>query len=77
MPCLVPHECLAEEIARTPELVDKLRASRANNEWPDAFLTHEVVRAAPPDADVWPVCLYVDGVPVYKRDGAIGFLCIT
>ena len=73
MPCFLPHECLSEEIDNTPEMVDKLRASRANNEWPDAFVEHPVSRDAPPGADVWPLCLYVDGIPLHRRDGVLAF----
>ena len=69
----LPHECLSEEIDNTPEMVDKLRASRANNEWPDAFVEHPVSRDAPPGADVWPLCLYVDGIPLHRRDGVLAF----
>ena len=73
LPTFVPHEALADEIASTPALVEALRALRENNELPDAFVQHPVVQNAPATADVWPLCLYVDGIPLTKRDGMLAF----
>jgi hypothetical protein len=73
MPCLAPHESFADEVASKPGLVDRLRTGRANGEYADAFMQHEVVQNAPPGADVWPLCLYLDGIPMHKRDGVLAF----
>ena len=71
MPGLVPHECLFDEIAKTPEIVDRLRASRANNAWPDVVVQREVAQTALANTDVSPICLYEDGIPLHRRGGVI------
>ena len=73
LPVLCPHECLSQEVADNPELVDQLRSSRARGEWPQAFENHVVVQNAGPDEDVWPVALYCDGVPLTRQENMFAF----
>ena len=70
---LPPHEVLDEEVRNNPGVVETLRASVAAGQWPRVYYEHRVVSRAPGDSIVWPVGLYVDGVPFQKRDGLIAF----
>jgi hypothetical protein len=72
IPVLVPHETLAAELAASPALVGRLQNSIREQEWSDAYYSHEVVRSANPGEVVWPISVYIDGVPFAKRDGLLG-----
>ena len=73
IPCLPPHETLANEISKSQTAAFDLRAKCAEKEWSDSYFQHEVVRAALPGESVWPVALYLDGVPFIKRDTLTGW----
>lgn len=72
IPVLPPHEAIVREVAETPELRAKLADVVSHRAFPDDYYNHPVVRSAPPGT-VFPLQLFVDGVPTTKRDGLIGF----
>ena len=71
-PIVVPHEALAAEIEANPSIMHRFRESRDAGEWPPAYTQHERVRASPHDV-VLPCALYLDGVPMTRTDGVLGF----
>ena len=73
LPTLPPHESLAKELEDNPRLELALARSVVDQEWSDAYTSNEVVRSAGPHERVYPLALYLDGVPFTKRDGLIGF----
>ena len=56
VPTLLAHEQLTREVTA-------LRESLVEREWAHDFLRHPVVVAASPSERVWPLALYLDGVP--------------
>ena len=73
IPVLCPHEVLSQEVKENPALVSKLEGTLASRSLPPCYFEHEVTVAAPATQRVWPICLYLDGVPFTKRDGTIAF----
>ena len=71
-PALVPHESLAQELEETPSLVGQLQASITDHEWSATYTNHPVARASEPGEVVWPMALYLDGVPFTKRGDLLG-----
>ena len=63
----VPHEALNEEVLSDPSVVTDI----GRFEWPPAYHTNPVVQRA--GRPVLPLALYLDGAPVTRRDGAIGY----
>ena len=72
---IVPHETLAEEIATTPEALGQLQDAVDNLEWGRSYAQHPVVREHSAAGPVWPLALYIDGVPFNQKDGLLGFWC--
>ena len=64
IPCLPLHELLTSEVAEFGS--DDLTKAQ----FPVNFQTHPVVESHPGE-EVWPLALYLDGVPVTKRDGLL------
>ena len=64
---LPPPESMAGELHTNPVLPLQLRESLENHEW------NLVVRGAAAGEQVWPLALYVDGVPFQKQDRLIAF----
>ena len=73
VPVLPAHESLSEELAETPGLSMRLRRACVDKEWSAAYFQNPVVTSAPPNTDVWPLALYLDAVPITKRDAVIGW----
>ena len=66
LPLLPIHELLTKEVRDNPTAYQKLAGATL----PPAFHNHAVVRANP-TAAVFPLALYMDGVPVTKKDGLL------
>ena len=77
LPMLPPHESLAKGLAYKPRLELTLARSVVGQEWSDAHTNHAVVRCAGPHERVYPLALYLDGVPFTNRDGFIGLFSHT
>jgi hypothetical protein len=75
VPAIVPHETLAAELVAEPHLLGRLQNSVRDVEWSDVYYNHPVVQAAAPGEAVWPLSVYIDGVPFAKRDGLLGLWC--
>ena len=73
IPAMPGHESLSAELDGGPGLNTRLRRACSDKEWSDACFNHPVVRSAPVGAQVWPLALYLDGVPFTKRDGLTGW----
>ena len=73
IPVLPPHEVLQEEIECDPNLEEALRSSVKRKEWPPVYTEHPVVLGGDGDTPIWPIVLYIDGVPFQKRDGLLAF----
>ena len=72
IPFLPPHEVLAEElIDEASKVTESLRLAKASGKMPLAYTEHPVVLANP-DVDVYPLCLYMDGLKYRKHDSIIG-----
>ena len=73
LPALNPHESLAMELEANPNMALELERSCVDKEWSSAYFEHAVVRSAAPGQMVWPLALYIDGVPFIKRDSLVCF----
>ena len=73
IPVMPFHESLAEELQTNPGLSFELQESLENHEWTAQYHQHTIVRGATTGEQVWPLALYVDGVPFQKQDGLIAF----
>ena len=69
-----PHEAIAAEIAAKPDLRKELRETPAGT-WGPGYEKHPLVRASPPGT-VFPLALYLDGVPYTRTDGFLGIWII-
>ena len=67
------HEQLHAELATKPNLERELQARVRSKQMPPSYDNHPVVLANP-DRPVWPVALYVDGVPFAKKDSLLLFV---
>lgn len=67
------HEALNSEVENNPDVQARLVASIAANEWTDHYTQHVVKRTAPEGEVVFPIALYLDGVPFQKKDGLLAF----
>ena len=73
LPAIPPHEAIAEELQNQPELHAKLGLAIADRALPPAYFQNVVVAEAGPAASVFPLGLYMDGVPLTRHDGLLGF----
>lgn len=80
LPCIVPHEALAREVAADPGIQSRVQ----QHAWPAVYNSHALVRAAEAEGrqKPIPVSLYVDGVrytaPLAGRsDSIVGFWLIN
>ena len=74
IPVVPPHEALADELGKATGAKEKLAEAIANREWGRAYMEHPVVQRAPTGQVVWPLALYVDGVPFQRRDSLVAFV---
>ena len=73
IPVMPFHENLAEELQTNQGLSFQLRESLENHEWTAQYHQHPIVRGAATGEQVWPLALYVDGVPFQKQDSLNAF----
>ena len=71
IPVMPLHESIAEEQQMNPKLSFQLRESLENHEWTMQYHQHPIVRGAAVREQVWPLALYVDGVPFQKQFGVL------
>ena len=78
VPTIPAHEQMSEDLKHDKKAADALRA-RLGKEGglPPSYYEHPVVRGAQPDELVWPIAIYLDGVPYSHTDGVIGFWFIN
>ena len=69
---LPPHEALAGEIARNPTVRADLQRKVADGSFGRVYAENNIVRENVGE-DVFPVALYVDGLPFAKRDSLLAF----
>lgn len=72
LPVIPPHEALDREVLESPTLARELVESCEKSEWAANYLGHPVVQRHPPGS-VYPLVLYLDGVPFTKHDGFLAF----
>ena len=65
------HEQLAEEVAETPGLDERMAELTRAQEWSDDYYDHPVV-VANPGQTVYPLALYLDGVAHTNVDNVLG-----
>lgn len=70
---LPPHEALYDEIQSNPGARDKLEAELAEGGLAQAFLEHPIYTGRLDGEPVYPVAIFVDGVPFTKRDSLLAF----
>ena len=73
IPTLPMHEALQSEFDHNRALREELEIVLENADWIQQCYDHDVVRRARPGEIIWPVAIYVDGVPFQKRDGLVNF----
>lgn len=71
IPVVPPHEALQREVRDRPTLRDKLAELVRDKTMPDDYFCHPVVRQHELGT-VFPLQLFVDGVPTTKKDSMIG-----
>lgn len=65
-----PHEALADCIGGDGTSLEELRSAISGRELPECYYEHPVVQGS---ADpVWPISVFIDGVPYSQTDGVIG-----
>ena len=69
-----PHEVLHAEIVSNPELHERLSQATTEEVWAPVYHDHPVVAAAGAN-EVFPVAVYLDGVPYTKQDSFLGVYC--
>ena len=73
LPCYPLDEALREEMQTEGDnLSCKLAATW--EQLPQSYHNHRVVREAPPGVPVYPISIYVDGVPLTRVDGTVGIM---
>eukprot|EP00969_Alexandrium_andersonii_P323140 14277709-Alexandrium_andersonii.AAC.1 len=65
------HESLHKEVAENPDLYDKLDELVNSAEWGEQYSQHPVVVASG-GPGVFPLALYMDGLPYTKSDSLLG-----
>lgn len=70
---LPPHEAFARMLAETPDLPERVRQGLADGCVPPSFAQNPIVRSASATETIVPLAVYIDGVPVTRRDGLIGY----
>jgi hypothetical protein len=71
LPCIPVFEALASEIAQTPNMAARLATMVGNAELPPVVTEHCVFKAS--GGLAVPVVLYVDAVPIAKKESLLGF----
>ena len=71
MPVNLQHECLSQEVEKSPCMLADLEAGILDKEWATNDYDHPVVKAS--STPVLPIALYVDGVPFIKQDSMTCF----
>ena len=78
VPTIPGHEQLAQDIKDLDDNVEKLRSRLATDGGlPPSYYHHPVVQGARADELVWPIAIYLDGVPYSHTDGVIGWWMIN
>ena len=78
VPVLPPHEVLHEELGNARDVEMSFRQSVREGKMPTSYTQHRIVMRARDGETVWPLAVYLDGVPFQKRDGllAIYVFCL-
>ena len=71
-----PHELLASDVVASPSLRVQLDEAVADHQLPLAYYTHPVVQASA-DARVWPISIFIDGVPYSHTDSVVGWWLVN
>ena len=71
-----PHEALRDEVAGGWTAMPMLREARHRRTLPPSYWSHSVVEALQPEP-VWPLALYLDGLPFTKKMGCWHSCCAT
>ena len=72
VPFLPLHESMQRELEEDPTIEDRLQKSLCENEWAKDYHEHPLVENKTPGEVVYPMAIYLDGVPFLKRDGLLG-----
>ena len=72
-----PLEAIEEEIRTTPNINERLASMTAAGDFPDAYFEHPVKQRAPPNTNVFPYVLYIDGIAFQRTDGLLRFSVIS
>ena len=71
IPMIPLHEALQGELEEDPSIETTFNASTPEGDWNKDYFRHPVVRNKDPDEVVYPIALYLDGVPFNRRDGLV------
>ena len=75
MPVIPPHEPLFSDVdAETSRL---LHAHIDEEKLPPCYHNHPVVESAPENVDVYPIAMYIDGLPYSQTDSVVGVWIIN
>ena len=74
---LTPLEAIEEEIRTTPKINERLASMTAAGDFPAAYFEHPVKQRAPPNTNVFPYVLYIDGIAFQRTDGLLRFSVIS
>ena len=77
LPCFPPHESLARELEEDPALRSRMEQSLLDEAWPPVYSQHPQVAAAAPGEVVYPLALYMDGVPFQRRESVLAFYIVN
>lgn len=70
---LPPHEAIWEETTEDPTIREEFEAQLRNQEWGAAYKTHPVTQGRSKGEVVFPMALFVDGLPFTNRDSLLAF----
>lgn len=76
VPMLPPHEIIHREISETPELRQQLEQACRSDTFAENYWGHSVTKRFP-KGSVFPLSLYIDGVPYSATDSIIGVWIIN
>ena len=72
-----PHEVLAAEVAKHPEILEKWRGRVSDEAWIPAYEEHPIVVDSGPAErqNLLPIALYMDKTPYTNNDSFLGIFC--
>ena len=74
----LPHEAVADDVARHPHIMEDLTDMVNNGDLPRAYYENPIVRElSTPESPILPLGVFVDGVPYSQVDSVVGVWVIN